>query len=50
MDISTIKSLTIPEGNVTKIEDSQGRVLWSAIPGPNKYAYGIRLDHTVPES
>ena len=50
MDISTIKSLTIPEGNVTKIEDSQGRVLWSAIPDPNKYAYGIRWDHTVPES
>lgn len=50
MDISTIKSLTIPEGNVTKIEDSQGRVLWSAILDPNKYAYGIRWDHTVPES
>ncbi|QOR59432.1 hypothetical protein [uncultured phage cr116_1] len=36
MDISTIKSLTIPEGKVTKIEDSQGRVLWSAIPDSNK--------------
>lgn len=35
-----IKSLTIPEGNVTKIEDNEGRVLWSALPDPNKYAYG----------
>lgn len=50
MDFSKITALTIPEGNVTKIEDSQGRVLWSAIPDPNKYAYGIRWDHTVPES
>ena len=31
-----IKSLTIPEGNVTKIEDSDGRVLWSALPDPNE--------------
>ena len=31
-----IKSLTIPEGNVTKIEDSEGRVLWSALPDPNE--------------
>lgn len=45
-----IKSLTIPEGNVTKIEDNEGRVLWSALPDPNKYAYGIRWDHTVPDS
>ena len=26
-----IKFLTIPEGNVTKIEDNEGRVLWSAL-------------------
>lgn len=31
-----IKSLTIPEGIVTKIEDSEGRVLWSALPDPNE--------------
>ena len=31
-----IKSLTIPEGKVTKIEDNEGRVLWSTLPDPNK--------------
>lgn len=29
-----IKSITIPEGNVTKIEDNEGRVLWSALLDP----------------
>ena len=28
MDFSQVKSLTIPEGEVTKITDSSGRVLW----------------------
>lgn len=50
MDFSKVTSLQIPEGKVTKIEDNEGRVLWSALPDPNKYAYGIRWDHTVPES
>lgn len=30
IDFSTLKGLTIPEGNVTKITDASGRVLWSA--------------------
>lgn len=30
-----IKSLTIPEGNVTKIEDSEGKVIWSALQDSN---------------
>lgn len=30
INFTTLKSLTIPEGNVTKIEDISGRVLWSA--------------------
>lgn len=50
INFRNVKFLTIPEGKVTKIEDNEGRVLWSALPDPNKYAYGIRWDHTVPES
>ena len=50
MDFSKVTAIEIPEGKVTKIEDSEGRVLWSTLPDPNKYAYGIRWDHTVPES
>lgn len=34
MDFSKITAIEIPEGKVTKIEDSQGRVLWSAILDP----------------
>ena len=30
-----IKSLTIPEGNVTKIEDSEGKIIWSALQDSN---------------
>lgn len=50
MDFSKVTAIEIPEGKVTKIEDNEGRVLWSALPDPNKYAYGIRWDHTVPKS
>ena len=50
MDFNKVTAIEIPEGNVTKIEDNEGRVLWSTLPDPNKYAYGIRWDHTVPES
>lgn len=50
MDFSKVTAIEIPEGKVTKIEDNEGRVLWSALPNPNKDAYGIRWDHTVPES
>lgn len=50
MDFSKVIAITIPEGKVAKIEDNEGRVLWSALPDPNKYAYGIRWDHTVPDS
>ena len=31
MDFSHVKSLTIPEGEVTKITDSSGNVLWQKI-------------------
>ena len=50
MDFSKVTAIEIPEGKVVEIEDNEGRVLWSALPDPNQYAYGIRWDHTVPES
>lgn len=33
MDFSQVKSLTIPEGEVTKITDSSGNVLWQGESG-----------------
>mgnify|MGYP004455123143 FL=1 len=50
MDFSKIIDIEIPEGKVTKIEDSQGTVLWSGLADPNVYAYGIRWNHNVPDS
>lgn len=41
MDFSKVTSLQIPEGNVTKIEDKEGNILWASI---NKLAYGVRWD------
>ena len=35
-DFSKFTAIEIPEGIVTKIEDSEGRVLWSALPDPNE--------------
>ena len=49
MDFSKVTAIEIPEGKVTKVEDNEGRVLWKPLPDPNKYAYGIRWDHTVPD-
>ena len=39
MDFSKVTSLQIPEGNVTKIEDKEGKILWTSI---NTVAYGVR--------
>lgn len=39
MDFSKVTSLQISEGNVTKIEDKEGNILWASI---NKLAYGVR--------
>lgn len=50
MDFNKVTAIEIPEGKVTKIENNEGRVLWRTLPDPNKYAYGIRWDHTVPDS
>lgn len=41
MDFSKVTTLQIPEGNVTKIEDKEGKILWANI---NKLAYGVRWD------
>lgn len=49
MDFSKVTAIEIPEGKVAKIEDSEGRILWNALSNPNKYAYGIRWDNTVPD-
>ena len=39
MDFSKVTSLQIPEGNVTKIQDKEGNILW---PNINTVAYGVR--------
>lgn len=39
MDFSKVTALQIPEGNVTKIEDKEGNILWASV---NKFAYGVR--------
>ena len=31
MDFSKVTMLQIPEGNVTKIEDKEGKILWTNI-------------------
>lgn len=36
IDMSTVKSWTIPEGEVVQVVDSQNRVIWSATP-PSPY-------------
>lgn len=30
MDFSKVTTLQIPEGNVTKIEDKEGNILWTS--------------------
>lgn len=43
MDFSKVTTLQIPEGNVTKIEDKEGNILWTnANTNANKLAYGVR--------
>ena len=42
MNFSTVKELKIPEGNVTKITDASGKVLWEA--GPTANVFGVCWD------
>lgn len=46
MDFSKVTALQIPEGNVTKIEDKEGKILWANI---NKLSYGVEWDTTVAD-
>lgn len=45
MNFATLKGLTIPEGNVTKITDASGRALWNA--GPKTVKLNIAGTGTV---
>ena len=31
MDFSKVTAIQIPEGNVTKIEDKEGNILWTSV-------------------
>lgn len=42
MNFSTLKELKIPDGNVTKITDASGKVLWEA--GPIANVFGVCWD------
>ena len=43
MDFSKVTAIQIPEGNVTKIEDKEGNILWTNTNASiNKLAYGVR--------
>ena len=44
MDFSKVTSLQIPEGNVTKIEDKEGNILWTNI---NKVGYETNWDSVL---
>ena len=48
MDFSTVKELKIPEGNVTKITDASGKVLWEA--GPTANVFGVCWDTSNPST
>jgi hypothetical protein len=44
IDFSTLKGLTIPEGNVTKITDVSGNVLWEAPPSGVKITLSFKAN------
>lgn len=47
MDFSTVKKLVIPEGEVTKITDASGNVLWEAITFTNQVPISIDTDGSI---
>ena len=55
IDFSQVKTITIPEGSVTKITDSTGNILWKAQTegwhtvweGSQKIGYGGQIDRKV---
>lgn len=52
VNFSSIKSITIPEGNVMEITDSAGRVMWvkSSEPAPSGEIYGVEWDYSQPST
>ena len=44
MDFSTVKELKIPEGNVTKITDASGKVLWKTASAMAGNVFGVVWD------
>ena len=52
IDFSTLKGLTIPEGNVTQIADASGSVLWSAVEKVtvNIKTSGMFITGSIPAS
>lgn len=50
MDFSQVKSLTIPEGEVTKITDSSGNVLWQKITQGWHTVFEGNFSKTLKES
>ena len=50
MDFSQVKSLTIPEGEVTKITDSSGNVLWQKITKGWHTVFEGNFSKTLKES
>ena len=47
MDFSTVKKLVIPEGEVTKITDASGNVLWQAIAFTNQVPISTDTDGSI---
>lgn len=50
MDFSTVKELKIPEGNVTKITDASGKVLWEAASAMAGNVFGVCWDTSNPST
>lgn len=50
MNFSTVKELKIPEGNVTKITDAGGKVLWEAASAMAGNVFGVCWDTSNPST
>jgi hypothetical protein len=50
MNFSTVKELKIPEGNVTKITDEGGKVLWEAASAIAGNVFGVCWDTSNPST
>ena len=50
MNFSTLKELKIPEGNVTKITDADGKALWEAASAMAGNVFGVCWDTSNPST